>query len=117
MRMTLVLLAAAALTTTAAAAADSVTSTEHRLSPEEIEKVLDDAARKNQGVGAEAELPDAERGSPGTPIHGEVGFAIGTGGYRSAHGTAVIGLPGEGTAIIAMGTQRLPDNLFIYPGW
>ena len=41
------------------------------------------------------------------PIHGEIGFSIGTGGYRSAYGTAVVPLAGDGVAILSFGTDRL----------
>jgi hypothetical protein len=75
-------------------------SSEHRLSPEEIESVLNDAARRREL----AESSD-ERLPP--PIQGEIGFSIGTGGYRSAFGTAVVPLPGAGVAILSFGTDRL----------
>ena len=37
-------------------------------------------------------------------IHGEVGFTVGTGGYRSAYGTAIVPLKDDGVAIISLGT-------------
>ena len=64
---------------------------EYRLSEAEIEKVLAEAARKR-----EAQALTATRTGP--EIHGEVGFSIGTGGYRSVHGTAVVELPDDGFA-------------------
>ena len=63
-------------------------ASEHRLSPAEIETVLDDAARRR-----ELAEPSEERLPP--PIQGEIGFSVGTGGYRSAYGTAVVPLPGK----------------------
>jgi hypothetical protein len=74
-------------------------SSEHRLSPAEIETVLNDAARKRESA-----EPSDERLPP--PIQGEIGFSIGTGGFRSAYGTAVVPLPGDGVAILSLGTDR-----------
>ncbi|MEO6112925.1 MAG: hypothetical protein ABIP07_00550, partial [Sphingomicrobium sp.] len=64
---------------------------EHRLSETEIEKVLAEAARKR-----EAQALTASKTGP--DIHGEIGVSIGTGGYRSVHGTAVVELPDDGFA-------------------
>lgn len=94
----------------AMAAPDQATSaptlpSEHRLSPDQIETVLTDAARKRElAEPAEEKLPP--------PIHGEIGFAIGTGGYRSAFGTAVVPLPGDGAAILSFGTDRFRPDQF-----
>jgi hypothetical protein len=74
-------------------------SSEHRLSPAEIETVLNDAARKRESA-----EPSDEKLPP--PIQGEIGFSIGTGGFRSAYGTAVVPLPGDGVAILLLGTDR-----------
>lgn len=119
----ILILALASLLPGAALASDPVPSTampsEHRLTPEQIESVLADAARKRDGAGAPAAAGGPEAEKPQVPIHGEFGFSIGTDGYRAAHGTAVIGLPGSGSAIISMGTERLPDypDYYWYPGW
>ena len=74
-----------------AAAPTLAAPAEYRLSEAEIEKVLAEAARKR-----EAQALTATRTGP--EIHGEVGFSIGTGGYRSIHGTAVVELPDDGFA-------------------
>ena len=71
---------------------------EHRLSADQVEKILDEAARKR-------ELADLATEGAGPTIHGEVGFSLGTGGYRSAFGTAVVPLPGDGVAILTLGTD------------
>ena len=92
-----------ALPGTALAAPDqplSPIASEHRLSPDQIEAVLDDAARKREPA------PLTDENLP-PPIHGEIGFSIGTGGYRSAYGTAVVPLSGDGVAILSFGTDRL----------
>ena len=75
------------------------TSSEHRLSADQVEKILDDAARKR-------ELAEMSSEGTGPAIHGEVGFSVGTGGYRSAFGTAVVPLPGDGVAILSLGTEN-----------
>lgn len=119
----ILILALASLLPGAALASDpapqAAMPSEHRLTPEQIEAVLADAARKRDGAGEPAAPgnPDGEKRS--MPIQGEFGFSIGTDGYRAAHGTAIIGLPGSGSAIISMGTERLPDypGYYWYPGW
>lgn len=79
---------------------------EHRLSPAEIESVLNDAARRR-------ELAEISDDALPPPIHGEIGVSIGTGGYRSVFGTAVVPLSGDGVAILSLGTDRFePDRDF-----
>ena len=85
---------------------------EHRLSEAEIQKVLDEAAAKREAQDAGytryadpvAATTDAER--PVRPIQGEMGFAVGTGGYRSAFGTAVVPIGNQGTAAFSFETGR-----------
>lgn len=76
------------------APATSPLSSEHRLSNAEIDQVLDTAARKRETT---EELSD----KPGREIHGEVGVAIGTGGYRSVYGTALVPILSDGVAILS----------------
>ena len=64
---------------------------EHRLSPAEVQKVLDEAAARRETLSD----PEPRR------IEGEFGVAIGTDGYREAFGTAVVPLGQNGTAIIS----------------
>ena len=112
-------LASAFLASVSANAADPspvATGSERRLSPEQVQQVLDEAARRREGAGSLADPSTAENAAVPIPIHGEVGFSIGTGGYRSAYGTAVVGLPGQGTAMLSIGTDRLPDDHF-FPYW
>jgi len=103
-----VLLFASTLLLSAPAMAQSAPPmpSEHRLSEAEIEQVLDAAARKREGHGPSGDVaaPDEDRLPPA--IHGEVGFAVGTGGYRSAFGTAIVPLPGDGMAVLSFGTDR-----------
>ena len=85
---------------------DTGISSEHRLSPAEIESVLNDAAQRR-------ELAEISDDALPPPIHGEIGVSIGTGGYRSVFGTAVVPLPGDGVAILSLGTDRFePDRDF-----
>ena len=67
---------------------------EHRLSPVEIQKILDEAAARRALAGD----PEPRR------VEGELGVAIGTGGYREVFGTAVVPLGQTGTAILQFDT-------------
>lgn len=82
---------------------------ERRLSADEIETILDTAARKR-------ELAQSTEDMLPPPIHGEIGFAVGTGGYRSAFGTAVVPLSDDGVAILSFETDRFQrDYNFDHP--
>lgn len=93
------LLAIATLASSAAYAAPEPTSlpSEIRLSQDEIDKVLEEAANKR-------EHPPSVADDPKRPIHGEVGFSVGTDGYRSAYGTAIVPLDNDGFAIFSLDT-------------
>ena len=65
---------------------------ERRLSPAEVERILEEAARKR--VAADK--------TPARAIEGEVGVTIGTGGTREVFGTAVVPVGAEGVAIISI---------------
>ncbi len=67
-----------------------------RLSPAEVERILEEAARKR----APADKP------PTRVIEGEIGVSVGTGGYREVFGTAVVPVGKEGTAIISIGGEE-----------
>ncbi|MES2902643.1 MAG: hypothetical protein V4696_00505 [Pseudomonadota bacterium] len=69
---------------------------ERRLSPDEVERILEEAARKR--VAAEK--------APPRIIEGEVGVSIGTGGYREVFGTTVVPVGKDGTAIISIGGEE-----------
>ena len=71
----------------------------HRLSPEQREAAIEaGAARSTLGI-------DGGNG-PDRQIHGEMGVAIGTGGYRAAYGTAVVPLGDTGAAAVSVETDR-----------
>lgn len=79
----------------------SPTGTVHRLSPEEVKRILADAAEKPR-------LMSDEAGGPSKKVHGEMGIMIGTGGARAAYGTAVVPLGDQGVAAISFETGRHP---------
>ena len=90
---------------------------EIRLSEVEKEKILEAAAasRREQPIRQDDEA--ATDGEAARPIHGEVGFAIGTGGYRSAYGTAVVPLEGDGVAIISLGSTDFGSRARYFDPW
>lgn len=101
----------------ALAAPPSPLPSEVRLSDEEKEKVLEAAAAAANGQQHRPPaVADADADSAPPPIHGEVGFEIGTGGYRSAYGTAVIPMD-DGVAIISLGTADFGKRRFVEPWW
>ena len=73
-------------------AAPAPIADERRLSPAEVERILEEAARKRVA----ADKP------PARVIEGEVGVTIGTGGTREVFGTAVVPVGNEATAIISI---------------
>ena len=109
MRPIALLIAAASLAWPAMAGAQdpvpaSSTSDERRLTPQQVEAILAEAAAKREAAAGRPTLesPDEEADAPATPqVHGEVGFGIGTGGYREAYGTAIYPLGKEGVAAIS----------------
>jgi hypothetical protein len=87
-------------------------SSERRLSPEQIEAVLAEAARNREAAEVRA-VPDGTEEAPKPQVHGEVGFSIGTGGYREAFGTTIYPMGEDGVAAISLdfvdwGKRRLP---------
>ena len=76
-------------------------SSEIRLSQAEIDQVLADAAQKRE---ARPQPVDGE--ARGRQVHGEVGFEVGSGGYRSVYGTTALELPDGGFAILSFQTGR-----------
>lgn len=71
-------------------AAPPAIADERRLSPAEVERILEEAARKR--VAAEKSPPRA--------IEGEIGVTIGTGGTREISGAAAVPVGENGTAVI-----------------
>jgi hypothetical protein len=87
-------------------------ASERRLSPEQIEAVLAEAAKKREATRMEVG-PERIEEAPKPQVHGEVGVTIGTGGYREAFGTAIYPLGDDGIAAISLdfvdwGKRRFP---------
>jgi len=81
-------------------------SSERRLSPQEIERILDEASARREA--AEAAGLDT-----GPKISGEMGISIGTGGYRSVFGSAYMPMD-DGFASFSFSTERSRDSYGIY---
>ena len=106
------ILAAALLLPASARAADAAPlAPVHRLSESEIDRILDAAAAKRELVVTVDEEIEGERPRP--QITGEVGFGIGTDGYRSAFGTAVVPM-GDGIGIFSFDTTNFGSRDFVY---
>ncbi len=74
---------------------------ERRLSPEQIETILEEAATKNRAADR-VRMPDVELEAPKPRVHGEVGVTIGTGGYREVYGSAIYPMGEDGIAAISL---------------
>lgn len=79
----------------------SAPPSEHRLSPDEIEAILAEAAKKREVTERSLGLETMEL-QPKPQVHGEVGVAVGTGGYREVFGTAIYPMGDEGAATISL---------------
>ena len=110
MRMISRMIALAVLAAPAAAmaenpAAPTSATDERRLSPAQVEAVLAEAAAKraapHRPAPADTAIADEDVPAPAPQVHGEVGFTIGTGGYREAYGTAIYPLK-EGIVAISL---------------
>ena len=114
------LLAAALLSPSLAyAAPDSAAPmpSEIRLSEAEKERILEAAAASSRDRPAR-QTDDADAAdAPGRQIHGEVGVEVGTGGYRSAYGTAIVPLNGDGVAIISLGSTDFGSRSRYFDPW
>lgn len=88
------------------AASEIAAPTVHRLSDEEVDRILAEAAERDEV----AEGPERK-------IHGEFGVAIGTGGYRSAYGTAIVPLGKGSVAAFSFESSRNdPYAWYGHPG-
>lgn len=110
------LLLAATLTMSSTAYADPAPAlaplpSEVRLSEAEKEKLLEAAAVEKRAL----EVETADHSGP--QVHGEVGFTVGAGGFRSAYGTAVVPLEGEGVAIISLESTDFGKRRYVEPWW
>lgn len=111
MRLASCMIAAAAILSPALAfaevpAAPASPTDERRLTPEQVEAVLAEAAAKRHAAetpapASEPIIDDADL-PPIRDVHGEVGVSIGSGGYREMFGTAVYPLGDDGVAAISL---------------
>jgi hypothetical protein len=93
---------------------------ERRLTPEQVEAVLAEAAAKREA---------SQKPPPGTveiedleplrapPVHGEFGIGMGTGGYREIFGTGIIPMGMNGGAafsfdFVDLGDRRYPRDRY-----
>lgn len=96
------LIIAAALATTAASA-ETI-----RLSPAEAEAAIEaGAARQSRAAQALPDNPPLDRG-----VHGEVGVAIGTQGYRSMYGVIGVPLGDSGGVLLGYNNERGRDLFY-----
>lgn len=103
---TLALFAAPAVASDIPASQDA--GTVHRLSAAEVEALKEAAADRNRSTADALEVND--RTAP--QVHGEVGFAVGTGGYTSVFGTAVVPLGSDAVAAISFERAQFNDRRF-----
>ena len=106
MKLRIGMIAVAALLTPAMTAAQNSAAgaampSERRLSPEQVEAILEESAAKNRAQQRRLP-PELQPEAPKPQIHGEVGVAVGTGGYREVFGTAVYPIGEDGVAAISM---------------
>lgn len=98
MRKRSILLSLAALAAASPALAQEAAPAEqasaHRLSEAEKERLLDEAVERRELL--EEALPPLKR-----QVHGEVGLAVGTGGFRSIYAVSEVPIGETGTAIIS----------------
>jgi hypothetical protein len=99
-----ILVAAIALALAQSAANPAPSSGEHRLTPEQIETVLAEAAAKREASQMRApetiDIPDLEPMRAPQP-HGEFGIGMGTGGYREIFGTGIYPMGTDGVAAVS----------------
>ena len=98
------LIAAIALAAAQVAADPAPSGAGHRLTPEQIETVLAEAAAKREAsersAPATVEIEDLEP-MRAPPVHGEFGIGMGTGGHREIFGTGIYPMGMNGGAAIS----------------
>ena len=99
-----ILIAAIALAAAQTAPDPAQNSTEHRLTPEQIETVLAEAAAKREASESPPstmiEVTDLEP-LRAPQIHGEFGIGMGTGGHREIFGTGIYPIGTDGAAAVS----------------
>ena len=96
-----ILIAAIALSLAQSATDPAPAGGEHRLTPEQIEAVLAEAALKREASERRSpttiDIADLEPMRAPQP-HGEFGIGVGTGGYREIFGTSIVPMGTRGGA-------------------
>jgi hypothetical protein len=101
-RMMKILLALIVITAPVAAMADTV-----RLTAEQAEAAKEAGAARNAGAAALGLEPGQDKA-----IHGEMGVAIGTGGYRSVYGTAIVPLGDNATIGLSFANEQYGNRRY-----
>ena len=108
----LTILLLAAIAPLPASAADApVAGTLYQLSPQEVNAIKARAAERGDAPAVQVDaidVPDVP--SPKRQVHGEVGFGIGTNGYRSVFGTVVYPLGDDGFAAFSFENSDFGNN-------
>jgi hypothetical protein len=111
------LLAAPALAADGASQGGPV-STASQTTDSKIAAWLADGAKDQNADSSDGPGPDAGSGpAPDRQIHGEVGAAVGSGGYRSAYGVATIPIGKTSSATVAISTGHGPWPLVAGGSW
>ncbi|WP_162987048.1 hypothetical protein [Sphingomonas paeninsulae] len=96
------LLALMLISAPVAAMADTVT-----LTPEQAEAAKEAGAARNARAAALGLEPGQDKA-----IHGEMGVAIGTGGYRSVYGTAIVPLGDNATLGLSFANEQYGNGRY-----
>lgn len=89
--------------------ASAASASERRLTPQQVDQVLADAARRNHEIPVGVASIADEQPCPQKP-HGEMGVEAGTGGYGAMYGTAVVPLGCNAAAAISFETSQSNEH-------
>jgi len=115
-----ILIAAIALAAAQAAAGPAPAGSERRLTPEQVETILAEAAAKREASEkrdpATIEIADLEP-MRAPQVHGEFGIGMGTGGYREIFGSGIYPMGLDGVAAVSFdfvdwGNRRYPRDRY-----
>ena len=98
-----IMIAVIAIAAAQAATDPAPASSEHRLSPEQVEAILAEAAAKREASEKRAPAHIETTGLEPLPppqLHGEFGIGMGTGGYREIYGTGIYPMGVDGVAAV-----------------
>jgi hypothetical protein len=95
----------------------AATPSERRLTPQQVEQVLAEAEARRTAAERKALEPDGEELDLVPPIYGELGFTVGTGGYRSAYGSAVYPMGPNASAAVSFNFDRAHEDSDLYWDW